>query len=374
MKRVKEFGDLKDSRLLYEKSLPAFGYIIVLVILALLVFLVVWSIETPKVDIIKSAGTVQSTNKNYAMSPYGGEILEINVSEGDHVQLGDVLFVVQSTDLDLQKLQLDGQAQIYQTQIEKYGLLVQSIQENQNLFDPTKSEDNLYYSQYELYQSQVDQQKVDMATMGAYGYTDEQIAVEVEKNAQKVAEIYFTAIKSTEDMAQQAQAQLGAIYAQLDAIEEGQSDYAVRANETGIIHMMGDYKAGMVVQAASPIASISSEWDSYLIDAYIPAAEAARIKVDDPVDIAVAGLAQSEYGLITGTVVMMDSDVTVPQDSSEESTPYFKVKVEPKEGYLVGKSGQKVNLSNGMSVEARIKYDQISYFDYVLESLGLLTR
>ena len=38
----------------------------------------------------------------------------------------------------------------------------------------------------ELHQSQVDQQKVDMATMEAYGYTDEQIAAEVEKVAQKV--------------------------------------------------------------------------------------------------------------------------------------------------------------------------------------------
>ena len=307
------------------------------------------------------------------MSPYGGEILEINVSEGDHVQRDDVLFIVQSTELDLQKVQLEGQAQIYKTQIEKYGLLVRSIQENQNLFDATKPEDNLYYSQYELYKSQVDQQKVDMATLKAYGYTDEQIAVEVEKGAKKVAELYFTAIKSAEDMILQAQAQLDAIMAQLAAVQTGQSNYAIRANETGVVHMMADYKVGMVVQAATPIASISSEKDSYLISAYIPAAEAARVHVGDSVDIAVSGLAQSEYGIVSGTVVMIDSDVTVPQNSDGENTPYFGVRIEPKTGYLISKSGQKVNLANGMSTEARIKYKQVSYFDYVLESLGLLT-
>ncbi|MDR3316005.1 MAG: HlyD family secretion protein [Coriobacteriales bacterium] len=259
MKRTKTLGDLKDSKLLYEKSLPAFGYVIILVLLVLLAFLVTWSMHTPKIDIIKSAGTVQSVNKNYAMSPYGGEIIEISIGEGDHVEQGDTLFVVQSTDLDLQKIQLENQAQIYGMQIEKYNLLVRSIQENQNLFDPTKSEDSLYYSQYELYRSQVDQQTVDMATMQAYGYTEEQIAAEVEKNEHKVAEIYHTTIKSAEDQILQAQTQFDLIGAQLTAIETGQSGYAVQANETGIIHMMGDYKVGMVVQAGSPVASISSE-------------------------------------------------------------------------------------------------------------------
>ncbi len=52
----------------------------------------------------------------------------------------------------------------------------------------------------------------------------------------------------------------------------------------------------------------------------------------------------------------------------------FKIKVEPGEDYVVSKSGKKVNLSNGMTVEARITYDEVTYFNYVLEKLGLLTR
>jgi multidrug resistance efflux pump len=375
MSTTKTLNDLKDSRLLYEKTLPAFGYLIILVVLALLIALVIWSIKTPKVDVIKSSGTVQSINKNYAMSPYGGEILEITISEGAHIQQGDVLFVVRSTDLDLQKVQLEGQAQIYEEQIAQYERLVQSIQQGKNLFDSSKPEDNLYYSQYELYKSQVEQQKVDTATMKSYGYTDEQIAVEAEKIAQKVAELYFTSIKSAEDMILQAQAQLDGLHAQMEAIEEGRSDYAVRANETGIVHMLGDYKAGMVVQAAAPIASIASEKDSYLVDAYLPASDAARIEVGDTVDMAVAGLAQSEWGTVVGQVVSIDSDVTMPQSGEgENAAPYFKVKIKPETDYLINKGGQKVNLSNGVTVEARITYDKVSYFTYVLESIGLLTR
>ena len=42
--------------------------------------------------------------------------------------------------------------------------------------------------------------------------------------------------------------------------------------------------------------------------------------------------------------------------------------------YLISNNGKKVNVSNGMSVGARIIYDELSYFDYLLESLGLLMR
>ena len=37
-------------------------------------------------------------------------------------------------------------------------------------------------------------------------------------------------------------------------------------------------------------------------------------------------------------------------------------------------SGDKVDLSNGMSVTARVEYDELTYFDYVMEALGVLFR
>ena len=40
----------------------------------------------------------------------------------------------------------------------------------------------------------------------------------------------------------------------------------------------------------------------------------------------------------------------------------------------VSKSGDKVDLSNGMSVTARVEYDQVTYFEYAMEALGVLFR
>jgi multidrug resistance efflux pump len=373
MRTIKTFNDLKDSELLYEKTLPSFGYIILLVLLALIVGVVIWSVNTPKVYVIKSSGNVQSENKNYVMSPYTGEIVGMDMSEGESVEAGDVLFTVKSVDLNLQDEQLKEQRDIYERQIGQYNKLVRSIQEDKNLFKASNPDDNLYYSQYEMYKDQIAQQKADTVAMQSYGYTDEQIAQEIGKAQSKTSEIYYSTIKSSEDQIQQAQSQLDALDAQLAAIDTGQEDYQVKADASGRLHMLAEYKEGMVAQAASPIASIGSENDVYKVVAMVAASDATRVELGDKVDIAIAGLAQSIYGTVSGEVTSIDSDVTMPQ-GSEGAQPYFKVDIKPSSSYLISKDGNKVNVSNGMAVETRIRYDEVSYFNYVLESLGMMVR
>jgi multidrug resistance efflux pump len=347
---------------------------LLLAITFLLIFIVIWSIRTPKVYVIKSKGNVQSVNKNYVMSPYTGEITDITIEEGMYVEKGEFLFSVKSAELGIQSEQLKGQKQIYEKQILQYEKLVQSVKDGKNYFDPSNTDDNLYYSQYELYKSQIAQQQVDVGTYKSYGYTDEQIESELIKSQNKITEIYHTTIKTAEDTILQCEIQLNSIQAQLNALENGQDFYKITANETGRIHMLTDYKDGMVVQAASPVASIASEQDEYIVQAYVSPAEAVRLKLGDSVDIAVAGLVQNIYGTITGTVVKMDSDLSTSQSNDGNTASYFKIEIKPDEKYLVSKDGDKVNISNGMEVEARIQYDKVTYFEYVLEALGVLTR
>lgn len=134
VKQLKTMDQLKDSRLLYDKQLPPFGYMIILTVTFLLIVVSIWSIKTPKTYIIKSSGVVQSTNKNYAMSPYTGEITAINISEGMKIEEGDVLYEIKSGDLDLQGEQLEGQRKIYEAQIVQYEKLVESIKDDINVY------------------------------------------------------------------------------------------------------------------------------------------------------------------------------------------------------------------------------------------------
>jgi len=374
-KQIKTLEQLKDSRLLYEKKLPRFGYIISLTVALLLVAVTVWGIHTPKTYVIKSTGVIQSNNKNYVMSPYTGKISEMKASEGTVVEKGDLLFQVQSTDLNLQVTQLEEQKKSYETRAAQFQKLVKSIKDDRNYFDLTAEGDSLYYSQFEAYKSKVAQSQVDVSTYKAYGYTDEQIETQLVTNQSKITELYYSAIQSAESSVLEADTQINGINAQLTAIKQGQGQYTITANASGIVHMMSDYKEGMVVQAAAPIASIASARDNYQVVAYMSPSDVTRTHVGDRADIAIAGLTQSVYGTITGQVTSIDSDMTASENAETgESSSYFKVYIKPDNKYLVSKEGNKADITNGMAVEARIQYDEVTYFNYVLEALGVLTR
>ncbi len=373
-KQIKTMEQLRDSRLLFERKLPAFGYMILLIIFVFVIGIVIWSINAHKPYVIISQGTVTNSSSSYVMPAYTGEIEHCDMKEGMVVQQGDVLFTIKSTDFNLQEEQLIVSKDAYEKQVEQLRLLVKSIKDNQNYFDSSEPEDELYYSTFEAYQSQISQNIFDASTYQAYGYTEEQIESELVKNQEKRAEIYYSAIQSAENSIKDAQLQIASIDAQLAAVGSGQSEYSVKAPCNGILHLMADYKAGMVVQTGSAVAIITPENSEIIVEAYVSTADMARMEEGNTVQMAVDGLIQSVYGNITGTVISIDSNLTSLEGENGQSNSVFKIKVKPEADYLVSKSGKKVNLANGMTVATRITYDEVTYFDYVLEKLGLLVR
>jgi multidrug resistance efflux pump len=105
-KQIKTMDELTDSRIMYEKKMPFFGYMIVLMLAILIIGIVIWSTFTPKAYMITALGTVTSEKTSFVMPPYTGEIVDCYMREGLIVSKGDVLFTVRSTDYDLQELQL----------------------------------------------------------------------------------------------------------------------------------------------------------------------------------------------------------------------------------------------------------------------------
>lgn len=366
-KQIKKLSELKDSKLLYEKDMPAFGYILLLIVFVLMIGTTLWGATNIKPYIVKGAGTVESPNKNYVMTPFTGEIADIKIKEGDYVSRGNVLFLVKSTETDVQNKQIENQKTIYEKEVSQNDKLVRSIKNNKNYFSASSAADSIYYNQYEEYKSQIRQQTVDSRSLKDYGYTDEQIKDELRKNNNKKSEIYYAAIKAAESAKKQAQTELDVLNAQADAIKTGEEDYKVKANVSGTVHMLGDIKSGMVVQTASPVASISSENDEYYIKAQVSAADRSRIKEGNKAEIEVAGLQQNIYGTIKGKVTEIDSDVSV----TNKGVGYFNIKVIPDKKYLVSKEGNKVSLSSGLQAEVRVAYKEITYVAYVLDALGV---
>lgn len=373
-KQIKTLEQLRDSRILFEKDLPAFGYMLLTIVAVALIGVGGWSAKAQKPYMIISRGMVTNSDSGYVMSTYTGEIEQCYMEEGKVVQPGDVLFTIKSTDFNIQEEQLLVSKENYEKQIQQMELLVKSIKDDINYFDAADSEDELYYSTFEAYKSQINQNKFDGSTYQMYGYTDAQIENEMKKNQGKIAEIYYSTIQSAENSVKEAQLQLASVEAQLTAIGTGRAEYGVKATNAGVLHMLGDYKEGMVVQTGITVAKITPENSEIIIEAYVSTADLAKMEEGNVVQMSVDGLIQSIYGNITGTVVSIDSDITTHEGQNGQSNSMFKIKIKPDVDYIVSKSGRKVNLQNGMTVEVRIIYDEVTYLDYCLEQLGLLVQ
>lgn len=368
--RVKTLDEIKDSRLLYEKKVPPFGFILISVVLIFMGILTYWAYKTPKESVIKAAGVVQSKEKNYVMSPYTGEVLSVNYKEGMVVSEGDVLYTIKSTDLDLQMMQLEDKKELLDKEIVLYKKYITALESKENLFDDKNIEETKFYNMYEAYKNQCDQITVNEKMLKAYGYTDNDIKEEIERKDKQIEQLYLAEINKANEVLSTYNNEIATIDIQCSAINVGKSEYEVKATKSGKIHVLEQLNQGMMVQTGTKVCSIAKDTEELEIIATVSEADATKIKKGDNATLAVSGLTQSVYGTITGKVISKDVDVTVSA-TGEGNVSYFKIIVEPDYNYVISKNGEKVNLSNGMGVETRIIYDQVTYLYYALDAFGI---
>ena len=366
---IRDINELQDRRIMMEKKLPPFGYALILLTAALILFLVIWSTQTNRIYVSQNSGVVQAANKTYIMSSYSGSITELNIAEGSYVNEGDLIAHIKSTDLDMQQDSLQSQLDIYKKQKSQYEKLVKSIQDDKNYFSETDIDDQPYYYQYETYKSQVAQKAFDASPYQAAGYSDEQIKALMEQNQSEVEALYYSTLQSISASLTSVQSNIDNLQSQMDALNTGANDYYIYAPTSGVIHMDTPYKVGMVLSAGTPLATVASENSDLEVVAYVTLNDRPLLHVGDPCKIAITGLWEYSYGTLTGTVTSIDSDVTASSSGS-----YYKMTITPDSTYVISNSGDKVDLSNGMSVTARVEYDKLTYFEYAMEALGVLFR
>ena len=361
-KKISRLEELKDSRILYEKKLPRFGYCIIVIATLLLIVTAVWLGFARKTFVVKGGGIVESENKNYIMAPYSGEIKTLNIKEGANVSKGEVVAIIQSTEKELQneqnylqKKQLQNNIKNLERQIELNVKLSHSVQNNTNYFN-NEPEERSFYNQYELYNNQ-----------------RKQLSEDKKEGNMRKDELYHQTLSDVESRISEYKIEMSNTIAQLQAYKSMNNTVKLKALESGKIHIMDVYKKGMEVQAGAVIASISEQNEKYIVKAQISASDRVRIKMNDTVDMEINGLAQSLYGTIKGRIINIDTDVSQVQagDNEQENSRYFNITILPEKDYLINKDGDVVNLTSGLEVEARIIYDKMSYLAYIAQALGI---
>ncbi|GAA0071091.1 hypothetical protein UT300003_26150 [Clostridium sardiniense] len=158
--KIDNIENLSDSREVMESKPNKFTSIFIYIVLALIVIFLLWAWFSKKEVVVKATGIVRPYNETYAISNViAGEVKEINMKNGENISKGDVLFKINSKDLEDKKGQLEDSKDYFETDIDNLKKLTKSINNNTNYFEDSGKEKEYYYK----YKSYVAGNKVPLS-------------------------------------------------------------------------------------------------------------------------------------------------------------------------------------------------------------------
>ena len=363
MNKVYTYNELKESKLIYDRKPPAFGVIITWLTLIFLTAIIIWAVLSPKSYVVKAAGIVSDGQKVNVMNTVTGKIKNIAVKEGQAVSKGDLLIEIDTYQLDLQIAQIEDMTELYNERVKADKTLIDYVNgyrlddesTQANPFDQNDENTVKLYSDAETFKSYV-KSSIEQASEES-PYTQESLdsmksQILTQLQAYANLEQYISERTKQES--------------QLKMYKDSLTEYKITAKIDGVIHLSAGLTVGTMLSQSVVLGTISSgDTENLYFDAGINAIDRSKIDVDSNVEIAVSGIAQTEYGTLKGNIVEIDKDST----QTEDGQIYYRIKVIPTETFLTDKNGNVIHITNGMPVECRIKYDETTWFNWLIEQI-----
>ena len=404
------------------------GRLIMWTILVLLVVGIAWAflgkinevaVAPGKVIPSGQAKTVQVKNK--------GIIKEIRVIEGQQVDEGEVLILLDPTTTSADYDSLKKRAAYYRLDIQRL-----TAELSGQPFVPEEDEEleahdlaaeiALYQSRTRDYQTQLQsrqdiiEQKVArlQATQATYERYNEGLKIAQEKESRLKALIEESAISEfqlleqqnqTIEYAKNAQAQLDSInsikaeiaeaqqnlanisaayqkdimtalvdakkeyYSIIESIKKADEDSrmaTVVAPTSGRVYNLNVHTVGGIVTDAQPLMQIVPDDVQLVFEVYVENKDIGFVKLGMPVEVKVDSFNFQKYGMIDGTVTEIGAD-SYKEPSDVETYNRFRVVVTPVGKNSIDVMGEEVPLSVGMSVNAEIKIKEKRIADFFLD-------
>lgn len=358
MNKIYTFNELKESKLIYDRKPPAFGVIMTVLSLIFLISAITWAILSPKTYVVKAVGIVYDSYKINVMNTVSGRIKNIAVEEGQSVSEGDLLIELDAYQTELQIAQIQSVVNLYDKKITANRALIDFINAytlsdettHQNPFDKNDDALAVVYYNAEIVLNYMEGQAQSGSTQADIDNIKPQLISQLSVHSE--IEQYVN-----EKVKQESQ---------LKTYQDSLSEYSVRAKRSGIVHLSAGMAQGTVLTSSVVLGTISSgDTENLYFDAAISATERSKIDKGNTVEIAVSGVAKTEYGTLKGKVVSIDEDST----QTEDGQVFYKVKVIPTDTVLMDKYGNKIQITNGMLGECRIKYTETTWFNWVIEQI-----
>ena len=351
-----------------EKPENKVSNIIIWLVLALIVTAVVWA-AFAKTDIAVTAqGSVMPKGNLISVSsPYGGEIKEIAIEEGQSVKQGDLLFLLDTSAEEESKVFLEYELNLLEIQREIYTSL-KAYREKQLSEDAKgeeeeepekeqKNEKKVIEENKTLPDSKWEKYGIDVSLYGENTSVAEAILAEEELYEVQLEE-YRASLKTTQNK-EVTQGQIEELIAQRNLtvlqnlnslevkIKETEKNIEetnraieqkhIKAQTNGIITNMSVNSIGQLITAGTQVAYIIPENEETIFKAYVKSSDIEGLKSGDNVSVRISALKDTPYDRLKGTIQRI-GDAAVNIDGMGSVYRVDIALPEISEGYL--KTGQ----------------------------------
>ena len=166
----------------------------------------------------------------------------------------------------------------------------------------------------------------------------------------------------TLDELARAEAELSETRVALPAMEARRARSVLVAPTTGVVNRVLVATLGGVARAGEDIVEIVPVEDELLVEAYLPPADVAFVRPDQPVRVSITAYDASRYGAIDGSIIRVGADAVVRPGRDDE---VFVVEIRTSGGLTDG-AGEPLEITPGMVASVDILSGSRSVLEYLM--------
>ncbi len=327
-----------------EKPAHTGGRVIIYTVAIFILSALIWA-GFSKVDIIVAANgcVIPKGNLCDVNTEISGNIEQINVSDGDHVEQGDLLMKLESKEIENRIVYINQQLKIFEAENEVYELLVSGT-------DVSEIDTSRYDDVCKRYiDTIIEKQKYFNAaydySKSQYGEESEYLLVNIRQNKAELSEN----ISNNSEKIRELKYELENLNLQLSNAE-------ITAPVSGTITAMRTDKTGTYINVADKILSIIPDNVPMVIQAYVSDTDIADVKCGQNVRIKISSYPYSDYGTLNGKVCKISKSAEYMENIG--NVYITEVEIEDDKSF---------NLASGMSASAEMKLGKRSILKYLFE-------
>ena len=320
---------------------------------------------------VQASGIIRPLSERTEIKPaVSGRLTEINVKEGDFVNIGDTLFKIDS---DKVSLSIEEIAIEIEKQKEYVSDLNVLLNRSRGGISST-----LYRSQNASYRNKLSELEARASTAkkshtrSTELYKKSVIALaEMEKEEQS-----YTTIKNEitlfsseqkakwEDDLNRYQISIRELDNRLEQFKKDITFYAVLSPVEGTVEQFSGTYTGSFVTAGNSLAIISPDTDLQ-VESYIHPKDIGYIRMSDMARIQVDAFPYTEWGMLNGRTVEISDDYLLVNDS-----PMFRVRSLLERDYLSLKNGFEGKVKKGMTVRVRFPVTERTLYQLLFDKIN----